>query len=161
MKWQRHCALVAVGTLLCLGAATGAQAQQTWSGDGNTMLAPLTVEKYQLPDGRMVRAMSFNGFTVTEDKESPFHLASQDCKGTYLFEADGENFTAAGHCVSRDADGDVWWIWWNGGPTGGDFGVTGGVGKYAGMTGGGTWTARTPMPDGKIVNSWHGEMNMK
>jgi hypothetical protein len=107
MKWQRHCALVAAGTLLSLGAATGVQAQQTWSGDGNSLLAPLAVEEYQLPDGRMVRAMSFQGFTVSEDKESPFHLASQDCKGTYVFEADGESFTAAGRLWCDGRRGQV------------------------------------------------------
>ncbi len=161
MKWHRHCALVTAGTLLCLGAATGARAQQTWSGDGNSLLAPSTVEEYQLPDGRMVRAMSFQGFTVSEDKESPFHLASQDCRGTYLFEADGASFTAAGYCVAQDADGDVWWNWWNGDQSGGEWGVTGGVGKFAGMTGGGTYTVMDRMPDGKITNSWHAELTMK
>ena len=158
MKWHLHCARVVGATLLCLRVAAGAQAQQTWSGDGNGLYTATTLEKYELPDGRMVRAMSLHGFTVSEDKESPFHLTSQGCKGTYVYEADGMAFTAAGHCVSRDGDGDVWWIWWNGDASGGEFGVMGGMGKFAGMTGGGTWASVARMPDGKIVNSWHGEM---
>jgi hypothetical protein len=152
-------ALVAAAALLCLGAATAAEAQQTWSGDGNTLLAPVGTEEYQLPDGRTVRSLSFLGFTITEDKASPFHLTSQDCKGTYVFEADGMSFTAAGYCVVRDGEGNMWWLWWNGGSAGGEWGVTNGAGKYTGMTGGGTWTARDPMPDGKVTNSWHGEVS--
>jgi hypothetical protein len=152
-------ALVAVGVLLCLGVATAAEAQERWSGDGNTLLAPVGSEEYQLPDGRMVRSLSFLGFSISEDKDSPFHLTSQDCKGTYVFEADGMTFTAAGYCVARDDEGNMWWLSWKGDAQGGDWGVTNGVGKFAGMAGGGTFTARDPMPDGKVTNSWHGEVS--
>jgi hypothetical protein len=160
MKWHLHCARVAVATLLCLGVAAGAQAQQTWAGDGNGLYNSTTLEKYQLPDGRMVRTVSLAGFIVSDDKESPFHLASQDCSGTWVIEADGEAYSVAGHCVSRDAEGDVFWHWWSGDASGGEFGMTSGTGKFAGMEGGGTYTNLAQMPDGKIINAWHAEVTM-
>jgi hypothetical protein len=101
------------------------------------------------------------GYVMTDDPSTPIHLVAQDCASTNLVDAYGNIERSAGYCASRDADGDMFWIWfWNGGD-GGEWGVINGTGKFEGMTGGGTSVPQAGDPDGRFAIRWEGTFNMQ
>jgi hypothetical protein len=145
---------VAAFVLLAAGFATTAQAQQT--GSGTATYVPAKIKKMELPDGTMLERSHLRTVVVADDPAVPFHMSTQDCLGTNILDAEGNLLTGRGYCDGVDGDGDVWWIWWNNGPTGGDWGFMGGTGKYEGITGGGTTTFEGATPDSRLVITWEG-----
>jgi hypothetical protein len=68
---------------------------------------------------------------------------------------EGKPVAGSGTCDVVDLEGDTWRIWWAG-AMGGDFSMTSGSGKYAGISGGGTWKIQSIYLDGNRTNEWTG-----
>jgi hypothetical protein len=108
---------------------------------------------------------------LAADSSSPAHLAVGDCYGVLELVA-GEGMRGGGPCAFADRDGELLAIrWWRTpGQKEGNWEVTGGIGKWAGARGGGTYTFSmlTPAPEGafpipatgKGVTNWNGSIEL-
>lgn len=134
---------------------TSASAQMTYTTKGGNALIPDALSTVDLPDGNMLVRSTSNGFIWTEDDNVVGGNGALACYGSNTMSPEGEQLDGSGTCEGVDPDGDIWWLWWNGGMEG-EFGFTGGTGKYAGITGGGTWKAQLRYPDGSFTNDWEG-----
>lgn len=111
-----------------------------------------------------------NGMTTTvqtsktiincDDESIAFHKSPQTSVGTIVQDADGNVISSTGYCFSVDADGDVMYLWWQGGETGSAWGFMNGTGKYEGMKGGGTSEVITMAADGSQMITWQGKWIM-
>jgi hypothetical protein len=100
--------------------------------------------------------VSFNlkGFVIVSDRSNPWHGELMDCNGIGAYAADGSMQTMGGTCMIMDSDGDVQRLPWEAtGPQGGTWEIAGGTGKFANMTGSGTYRSG-PLADGRIFNNW-------
>ena len=150
-------AALLVGTA---GLATESTAQELTAG-GYATYMQTDATTTALADGRTRVDAQLDGYVLTDDPSTPIHLVAQDCASTNLVAADGSIERSAGYCAGRDADGDLFWIWfWNGG-NGGEWGIINGTGKFEGMTGGGTSEPRAGDPDGRFAIRWEGTFNMQ
>ena len=108
MQNKRFFAVVIVG-VLALGALD-AWAQTSGSGGGTLTFGRNTPEVVGLGGGRSMLRTSNSGAYVADDPESPFHLATQDCRGTVVLSASGDPVGSRGYCDCVDSDGDMFWI---------------------------------------------------
>ncbi len=77
------------------------------------------------------------GKIESDDKAGPLQGSDQVCFGTVVVEKQ-QLVASHGYCMAVDEDRDAWWLTYSAGPESSQWTVTGGVGKYAGMTGSGT-----------------------
>jgi hypothetical protein len=153
-----------IGMLLVLGTlvlAVPALTAQEVHGGGSNMFIPKTVETFTLPDGTTANRIIFKGFLLDDNPASPLHMASMVCNGTQILAKDGSPIRSAGSCDSVDAQGDVAFYWWRGGPKDGTWGFMGGTGKWTYVEGGGTYEATQQWKDGRVANSWKGTWKTK
>lgn len=139
--------------LACL--ATPANAQMDYATEGGNALTQSIISTVDLPDGNMLVRNESSGFTWADDETAVGGNGTLDCFVSVIVTPDGEQLDGSGICEGMDEDGDLWWVWVTGG-TEGEFGFTGGTGKYAGISGGGTWKQQVRYADGKAVNDWEG-----
>jgi hypothetical protein len=105
-------------------------------------------------DGSSVVVFDIKGMLTVADTSNPWHGAIMDCNGIGAYDADGTTKTEGGTCMITDADGDVQRLPWETTSTeGGVWAIAGGTGKFADMTGNGTWVA-VSLDDGRILNTW-------
>lgn len=146
--------------LACVLAATfviapGLLAQET-SAEGHAVYVPKDHAKVELPDGTYAVEQMSEGYVFTDDPDSSFNLVKQDCAGTNIVAADGTVMRASGYCSGRDQEGDMYWIsYWNG-PEGGEWSLIGGIGKWEGVSGGGTSQPIAADPSGTFAIRWEG-----
>lgn len=139
---------------LAMGASI-ASAQSYEGVVGGNAFVPEVLSQSPLPDGSVLVTVLSRGFTWTNDTDIQAGNGSMDCYGTNVVSAEGEPVSGAGSCTAIDEDGDAWTAWWTG-TAGGEWGFLNGTGKYAGISGGGTWEAAAEYADGKSTNSWIG-----
>ncbi len=112
---------------------------------------PVVVTK---KDGSTVVMFGIKGFLIVNDQSNPWHGVLCDCNGIGAYAADGSMQTIGGTCMLVDADGDVQRLPWRGtSARGGTWEAAGGTGKFANMTGSGTYVDG-PLADGRIFNRW-------
>ncbi len=116
---------------------------------------PIVVTKQ---DGSSAAMFNLKGFVIVNDQSNPWHGAIMGCNGAGAYAADGSMQTMGGTCMlidsDGDGDGDVQRLPWQAtGDEGGTWEAAGGTGKYANMTGNGTFL-RGPLLDGRIFNRW-------
>ena len=151
-----------VSASLIAGALTASPTiAAEYKASGTVTYVPVSTAVRQIAGGRSVVKSHIKGVILANDTASPIHLSAQDCDGTTILAADGKQIAASGSCHAVDADGDVWTLWYHNSAAGNNWGVIGGVGKYDGMTGGGTTTPLANLPDGRFVISWDGAWQMK
>lgn len=134
---------------------TSANAQMSYTTKGGNALTQDVLSTVDLPDGNMLVHATSSGFSWTDNDDVVGGNGSLECSGFSTVSPEGDQLDGSGSCVGLDEDGDIWRIWWSG-AMGGEFGFTGGTGKYAGINGGGTWTTKVRYPDGKVMNDWEG-----
>lgn len=148
--------------MLCAGIALAEPAMaKDYTGSGTATYIPVSAATRELPNGNHIRRVHSKSIIVADDEEIPFHLASQDCLGTYVLTPEGEIITGKGYCDAVDQDGDVWWLWWQSEEESGEWGILEGTGKYAGMVGSGTTTPIASHDDGRFAVRWKGSWVMK
>jgi len=94
---------------------------------------------------------------VTDAQEGPFHGATQQCLATVINSADGSLVEGHGACDGIDRDGDVWWISLS---MAGDspirWAITGGTGKYEGLSMSGVNNLIAQHADGIVLGRFEG-----
>ena len=148
------CALVlisAMGVTLLSSAAQAGEKNVTGFYAAAPAGDPVIVKK---EDGSSVVMFSIKGFVMVNDQSNPWHGEIMDCNGIGAYAADGTMQTMGGTCMLIDADGDVQRLPWRAtSARGGTWEAAGGTGKYANMTGSGTYVDG-PLADGRIFNNW-------
>ena len=132
------------------GQSTGQWSSQT-----------LSEETTELADGRTVVMSRTVNATFADDAHHPLDNHRAECAGQVVLSAAGEFMSQSGTCFSRDADGDGVSYWFAVASAGtedcpevcGSFTYYGGYGKYAGMTGGGTWRQKA-LVGGMTLGTW-------
>ncbi len=153
-------------SFLLLGSPALVLAQSGQSG-GQWSSHTVSEETMQLADGRMVVMSHSAQATFADDKNHPLSDQRADCAGQFILSADGAFMSGSGTCFSRDRDGDGHSYWWvvDASETEdcpdlcGSFTYYGGYGKYAGMTGSGTWR-RDALINGMGLGTWESSYAM-
>ncbi len=109
-------------------------------------------------NGRIMDQFRDSGIVLGEAGD-PMHESFQTCFGTYAT-VDKDKERAVGYCDGLDADGDVYWLTWEGGRTEGPWKFVGGTGKFAGLTGGGEWKDRRMPGKGWLVRTITGKWTL-
>lgn len=151
---MRHAITLAFGCILILSAGS-LNAQTTYTTTGGNALMPEVLSTVELPDGNMLVRTLAHGFSWSNEEAAVGGNGALECYGSSTMSPEGAQLDGSGTCEAIDPDGDIWWLWWDGGMDG-RFGFTGGTGKYAGIEGSGTWKLQTMFADGKNTNTWEG-----
>jgi len=93
------------------------------------------------------------GIIFNEKGSGPFHLGPTDC--FYVLDIAGDKTKVRGYCTFGDTDGDKVWSEFDGASqAGGDIGgmhtITGGSGKFAGITGTIPWRCKFAGGNGEL-----------
>ena len=145
---------IASAVCLLLFVATSVSAQDSYTTTGGVALSQKVIAKTTLPGGSMLVETHSKGFIWTDD-EAVGGNGSLNCYASNIMGAEGMPASGSGTCQNIDADGDVWWVTYDGGMEG-MWNYTGGTGKYVGVDGGGTWKNAQGYADMKIINTWEG-----
>lgn len=113
-------------------------------------------ETVMLNDGGRLERIHLKTIIHDDNDDSPINMNTQDCTGTAIYDAGGAFVMNSGHCQATDLDGDHWSMWYHHTPNGNTWGVIGGTGKFAGLTGGGTTVVETAHADGRIFLTYEG-----
>jgi len=119
---------------------------------------PISQTTAKQPDGSTVVNFAQKGVTRDDDDSS---VMSQDCTGTVIVSADGQDQTGGGYCTTSDGDGDTWWLSFMATAEGSRWTAMGGTGKFEGVSGAGTTTRDVRFPDGRLVQRYDGTMTLK
>lgn len=111
-----------------------------------------TFEANEVADKRYHGLDRSVGTTFNDKGSGPLHLGPADCAGAFMvIEGSGTN---KGYCAFGDADGDRVFTEFTGtiSPTGaeGTNTLTGGTGKYSGITGSGPWKCKASGKNGQL-----------
>lgn len=114
---------------------------------GSGIGAGLSVSNYtlELPNGKILYRSNDKAHLMSED--TPLNNVAQDCSVAYVMEPDFSAGSGHGTCSGIDTDGDVYFFFFSGDLTGGEWEIAGGTGKFADLGGGGTYTVNAPLPD--------------
>jgi hypothetical protein len=164
MQQRRICASL----ILLLGAPTALVAQQSGTATGRFGTRNISTQTTELPDGRSIDVNHYHQVTFADDPDHPLNNQTADCVGQFLMSADGNPVAASGSCYGKDVDGDGASFWWRMDTAGtadcptlcGSFGYFAGFGKFAGITGTGTWRVTAPFEEGNL-GVWEGSYSMR
>ena len=152
-------AIAAMISAMLLPATAGAA---EFKGAGSTTFATVTEEITKFSEDHTLTRFHLKGVIVADDPDIPINLSAQDCMGTVLTLKDDKTLFSGGSCDATDNDGDIWWLSWISNDDGSSaWKVTGGTGKYKGMTGSGKSEWIVQMSDGRSVLHWDGKWIMK
>ena len=99
-----------------------------------------------------------NAQGVAQYAEGPFETAAVECHGAGFWDAEGSS--GEGICVQSEGDDTRTSSWKRGkGEELGHWEMLGGTGKYAAITGQGTYKP-TQMPGGRLVSNLEGEVTL-
>lgn len=142
--------------ILSLGVSFAVSAAESGSGKGTWANHNTSVDKVELPGGGSILVQHTKQFHTAEQPDHPLDNTIADCVGVFRFDAGGNVTAASGSCFVSDSDGDRSSFWWRqeeGGTEScpvacGKWGYFAGDGKYAGISGTGTWAQTTVFTDG-------------
>ena len=150
MTAKTHLAIALAAVVAAAPVVAGAE-----DGSGTVTYVTVQSETTDLAGGGKVLRTHSKGVILADDPASDFHLSTQDCTGATVIGADGA-VSGTGSCDAVDRDGDTWAIWYSNSAAGRVWGVIGGTGKFAKMTGGGTTEPLLQTKDGRMTISWKG-----
>ncbi len=159
MSLRQPVAVIAAAAAIALAAASGPAGAGEVKGSGTYTVKPIT--HTNLAAGRKLQQVHLKGILRADDKAHPFNLSTQDCNDIALIDSDGTALKDYGECAAVDKDGDIWWLKFEGKAGIGTWQVIGGIGKYEGMTGGGTTKDDLATRDGRLTLTWTGAVEMK
>lgn len=160
MKVRKTVTILA--SFACLSSAASiAVAGEKMTGSGHNANQNVSTDVMERADGGSVMRLHDASVVMGNNAGNPFHLSSLDCYSTYVLPSGAENGPGAGYCDGIDQDGDVWWITFKGDFAGGMWNISGGTGKFDGMTGGGSYTAAAQMEGGRSFTTWDGTWETK
>lgn len=111
----------------------------------------------EIGKGGKLSILRFTSVIVSDNSAAPYHLASGECVGSFLYGPDGKITSESGYCARQDKDGDVLNEEWIGNGSGkGTSKVVGGTGKFANAR----WTfdwQYTPLRAPTAAVRWSGD----
>ncbi len=147
------CGLVLISAIGAAFVSNAAQAGETRV-TGLYAAVPIDPVIVTKEDGSTVVMFGLKGFLIVKDQSNPWHGALMDCNGIGAYAADGAPQSEGGTCMIIDGDGDIQRLSWRTTkPGGGTWNVAEGTGKFANMTGSGTYVD-VLLADGRIFNRW-------
>jgi len=100
----------------------------------------------------------WHGTGVSNHSAGPFKTGSVECHGAGFWDAEGT--WGEGICLHADEDGTRTSVWGRGkGEELGRWEIVSGTGKYAGITGQGSYKS-TPLPDDRHMSEFEGEVTL-
>ncbi len=144
--------------VVCVVALLGAAESraQTKPNSGYVAGTQDVLSSIVLADGRTANRLLFQLTVTSDDTQSPFHLATQDCFATYIFD---EDVPVKGHgaCDGISVEGDMWWLSVQIGDDGlVHWRMTGGTGRFADLQTSGTTQLVAEWEDGKFISRFEG-----
>lgn len=131
--------LVAISHM-ALGEEQTVQAMAPWQGSG---------EVYAVAPQKLMVLASFTGIMYLIDKEGALDAVIMLCPAVQTLDTKSKKAEATGHCTLTDEGDDVVYSAWKctgvEGACEGEFTLTGGTGKFAGITGGGKLIVRAAL----------------
>ncbi len=131
----------AIAAALLLAAAGTANAGERIESSGYDACIIDVWDELALDEGHSLALYKGRCVTFLDDPSAAGHMSTGECAGTYEFMPD-ESWNGSGYCTWTYRDGDTLFLkFWEGS----DMEVSrydwvGGTGRYAGATGGGTYT---------------------
>jgi hypothetical protein len=140
-----------LGTLVTVGMLLGAghvargeemtvQAMAPWQGSG---------EVFEVAPEKLMILGSFTGIMYLQSKQGALDAVVMVCPAVQTLDTQSQRAEASGHCTLSDDDDDVVYSTWKctgeQGACEGEFTLTGGTGKFAGITGGGKLIVRAAL----------------
>lgn len=117
------------------------------------------VEEQNFATGEETGYWLWHGKGVTRKVEGPVESHAIDCHGAGFWDSDGA--WGEGICVHTVGDDTFMDHWKNlKGQEGGEFKWMNGTGKFAGISGGGTFKTQQQL-SGRLIVDWEGEMTLK
>ena len=110
--------------------------------------------------GRQLMHVKSSGQFYTEDPASPLNETTYRCFGSHLIGTDGNSIQGHGYCAGVAAEGDAWWIEWQGVLNAGTWEFTGGTGTFEGIRGGGRWQNESALAREDSVTTWSGSWRL-
>lgn len=133
--------LAAIAAALLLVVAGAANAGERIEGSGHEGWYTTLVSELEFGEGHSAMLWRGEGVQFGDDPSQPAGLMTGDCVAIFEFMPD-ETYKGNGFCTYTDLDGDkTFFTFWEGSDM--EEGRTkyfGGTGKFAGVTGGGTYT---------------------
>lgn len=126
------------------------------SGRGFSALSTTTTDIVPLAGDQALLHIRNWGLFYTDDPASRLNQSRYDCFGTHLIDGTGTSLGGQGYCAGIAVDGDLWWNRWDGTREGGDWVFTGGTGKFAQISGGGTWSSAAGFAPEETITVWQG-----
>lgn len=154
MRRNRVFSGIVAASAFFLAVGIQAQAQQTRTDAGHTLIVPVSSETISLDDGRSMVRVTSTGFVVADDPASPFHMVSATCTFTDMLAEDGSLISSNGYCSCMDSEGDAYGAWGRADAEGGNWSLIPGSGKFKNATGGGTYRTVMTWGDGKSAIRW-------
>jgi len=159
--------LIASIALLFGAAAASAQMKGTSKGNYATMQPALDTMK--TADGTMLIGGHYTQVTFANDATSPLNNTKDKCNSLMVVGKDGKTVSYSGSCFGLDAAGNGESFWWRQTEAAsatcpsfcGVWGFFSGSGKFANITGGGTWKAAAAFADGTGMGTWEGSYETK
>ena len=125
---------------------------------------PVAADTLRFPDGQTLVSGRYDQVTFANDPASPLNNNKARCTSVMVIGKDGKTVSFSGSCFSMDAAGNGESFWWRQTEAAtatcpaicGQFGFYSGYGKFANITGGGTWKAAANFADGTGMGTWEG-----
>ncbi len=144
-----------------------AYAQKSGSATGRYSTFTISQDMEELPDGTTTMNMYYHQAAFSDKPGHPIDNTTANCVGLLRLHADGTFASGSGSCFSTDAEGNGASFWWRATDAGttscpdlcGAWGYFAGYGKFAGITGEGTWTRTSLFTDGSI-GKWTGSYKL-
>jgi hypothetical protein len=150
--------MVTVGMLVTAshvahGEERTVQAMAPWQGSG---------EVFVVAPEKLMILVSFTGIMYLQGTQGAFDGVVMRCPGVQTQDTKAKHAEASGHCTLTDAGADVVYSAWTctgvQGACEGEFTLTGGTGKFAGITGGGKLMVRAALTETAASLSGGGEV---
>lgn len=138
------------------------------TGQGTYTIVSLGLDTASMAGDTVTLLNHYRMVTLASAPSFPIHNVKNDCVGM-LRTTGNAVASASGSCFAQSIDGAGYTMWWemSEGGTGacpdicGRWGVYGGYGRFAGISGGGTWKRDGLFADGTSSGTWTGTMSMK
>lgn len=148
---RRLSAATLVLALLVPGAL---QAQKSGSGEGRYANFITDAEEMEMPGGGTMALLHYRQMVFATQGSSPADGLPTECVGQFVSGADGKTTAANGTCFGDDGAGNGLSYWFRMDAAGtadcpdmcGTFAYFAGYGKFAGITGEGTWRRAVTTP---------------
>jgi len=138
------------------------------AGQGTFTTVTISATNTVLPDSAVQTLQHYRQISLANAPTFPLHNTKGDCVGLFRV-VKGAAVAGSGSCFVQAMDGHGYTLWWEMTAAAtsacpdlcGNWGVYGGYGRFAGLSGGGAWTRNGQFSDGSASGTWTGTLTKK